>query len=116
MSMKNECLVKVQSCKPRLITWLEKNPAVILRWLHDAGALHQETYFRLLETRPESNQVISVLELMLKNEETCRTFLNVLQQVQEHYSPELQKWLRDTFLIIYKQPANVIGKFKETFQ
>ncbi|XP_077312690.1 NACHT, LRR and PYD domains-containing protein 3-like [Lithobates pipiens] len=108
MSKKSECLVKVQSCKPRLITWLEKNPAVILRWLHDAGALHQDAYFRLLETRPESNQVISVLEIMLKNEETCRTFLNVLQQVQEHYSPELQKWLRDTFPIIYKQPADVI--------
>ncbi|KAM5132677.1 LOW QUALITY PROTEIN: NACHT, LRR and PYD domains-containing protein 3-like [Mantella aurantiaca] len=108
MSMKTECLAKVKSCKPNLVRWLEKNPAVILRWLHDAEALHQETYFRLLETRPESNQVISILELMLQNEGTCRTFLNVLQQVQYHYSPELQKWLRDTFPIIYKQPAGAI--------
>ncbi|XP_072282038.1 NACHT, LRR and PYD domains-containing protein 6-like [Pyxicephalus adspersus] len=108
MSMKTGCLGKVESCKQDLVEWLKTNPSVILRWLHDAGALRQETYFRLLETRPEKNQITSILELMLQNEESCRTFLNVLQQVQEHYGPELQKWLKDSFPSIYKQPANVI--------
>ncbi|XP_077116191.1 NACHT, LRR and PYD domains-containing protein 12-like isoform X2 [Ranitomeya variabilis] len=108
MSEKTECLPKVQSCRPSLATWLEKNPAVLLRWLHDAGAISQQTYFNLLEKRPESNQVISMLEIMLKNENSCRMFIHVLQQVQEHYSPELRTWLRNTFPVYYKQPTGAI--------
>ncbi|XP_075697005.1 LOW QUALITY PROTEIN: NACHT, LRR and PYD domains-containing protein 12-like [Rhinoderma darwinii] len=108
MSGKSECLSKVQACKPKLAEWLVKNPTVLLRWLHDAGALSQETYFTLLEKRPEGNQVNSLLEIMLKNENSCRTFLCVLQQVQEHYNPELRVWLRNTFPIYYKQPTGAI--------
>ncbi|XP_066465467.1 NLR family CARD domain-containing protein 3-like [Eleutherodactylus coqui] len=109
MSMNNtNCLSQLQPCKPSLVKWLEKNPTVLLRWLYDAGALSQESYFSLLESRPESNQVISLLEVMLKNESSCRTFLHVLQQVQEYYCPELSVWLRNTFPNYYKQPTNAI--------
>ncbi|KAM9299074.1 NACHT, LRR and PYD domains-containing protein 12-like [Gastrophryne carolinensis] len=108
MSEKTACLAKVKACKPTLVTWLQENPEVILRWLHDAGALSQQNFFTLLETRPQSNQIISMLELMLQNEETCRTFINVLQQVQDHYGPELRIWLRASFPVIYKQPADSI--------
>ncbi|KAM3909980.1 nucleotide-binding oligomerization domain-containing protein 2-like [Leptodactylus fuscus] len=108
MSSKTECLSKVQACKESLVEWLEKNPAVLLRWLHDAGALSQETYFALLESRPEKNQVISVLEIMLKSENSCRTFIHVLQQIQEHYCLELRDWLRNTFPVYFKQPTEVV--------
>ncbi|XP_072011091.1 NACHT, LRR and PYD domains-containing protein 12-like isoform X2 [Engystomops pustulosus] len=108
MSEKTECLSKVQSCRSSLVTWLEKNPVVLLRWLHDDGAISQQVYFTLLDSRPEKNQVISLLEVMLKNENSCRTFIHVLQQIQENYCPELREWLRNTFPIYFKQPTDVI--------
>ncbi|KAM4015240.1 NACHT, LRR and PYD domains-containing protein 12-like [Anomaloglossus baeobatrachus] len=108
MSGKTECLSKVQSCRPSLTKWLEKNPALLLRWLHDDGAISQQIYFNLLEKRPESNQVISMMEIMLKNENSCRTFIHVLQQVQEHYCPEFREWLRNTFPVYYMQPSGAI--------
>ncbi|XP_069805099.1 NACHT, LRR and PYD domains-containing protein 12-like isoform X2 [Dendropsophus ebraccatus] len=108
MSVKPECLSKVQSCKSSLVKWLEKNPTVLLRWLHDAGTLSQKTYFNLLEKRPESNQVTSLLEIMLKSENSCKTLIHVLQQVQEHYCPELRNWLRNTFPVYFLQPIDVI--------
>ncbi|KAM4652227.1 NLR family CARD domain-containing protein 3-like [Discoglossus pictus] len=106
MSLPAEHLQHVRSHRTTLAKWIEKNPIVIMRWLHDIGFLSQEQYFSLLERRPQSNQAISLLEIVTNDEESCRTFLQVLQKVQEYYCPELQNWLRNTFpLYIHQAPG-----------
>ncbi|KAM4703016.1 NACHT, LRR and PYD domains-containing protein 12-like [Rhinophrynus dorsalis] len=111
MSGQTDCLFQVRSCLPQLTRWIELNPVLLLRWLHEEGILSKEKYFSLLECRPERNQVISLLELVTKDEDTCRKFLHVLQQLQEEYCPDLQNWLRNTFPLYIQQACGSSGIF-----
>ncbi|XP_053308334.1 NLR family CARD domain-containing protein 3-like [Spea bombifrons] len=108
----DRCLACVRSRRSDLAKWIEQNPVVVLRWLYEAGAFPQEKYHSLLKCSPQSNQVISLLEVVTQDEEICKTFVHVLQQVQEYYSLELQKWLRNTFPSYFKQPLGSIEKEK----
>ncbi|KAM8927828.1 NLR family CARD domain-containing protein 3-like [Pelodytes ibericus] len=112
MSQNAGCIAQVKSCRSKLSKWIEHNPVMILRWLHEAGTLPQDKYFSLLERSPRSNQVISLLEFVTQNEEVCKAFVHVLQQVQDHYCLELQNWLRYTFPVYIKQAPGLTEKDK----
>uniref|UniRef100_A0A803KB40 NACHT domain-containing protein n=2 Tax=Xenopus tropicalis TaxID=8364 RepID=A0A803KB40_XENTR len=112
MSFKEKCLCEVLLFRPSLTKWLERNPVVILRHMYEEGHFSQELYFKLLECQPEKNQVMSMLEMVTKDEEFCRKFLHVLQQVQDYYCQDLQNWLRNTFPVYFCQTPGSIEKEK----
>ncbi|XP_041425026.1 NACHT, LRR and PYD domains-containing protein 3-like [Xenopus laevis] len=80
--------------------------------MYEEGHFSQEKYFKLLECRPEINQVMSMLEMVTKDDEVCRKFIHVLQQVKDYYCPELQNWMRNTFPVYFKQTPGSIEKEK----
>uniref|UniRef100_A0A8C8RRI2 NACHT domain-containing protein n=1 Tax=Pelusios castaneus TaxID=367368 RepID=A0A8C8RRI2_9SAUR len=80
-----------------LLHWIQWSPEPLLRWLHDAEALSQDEYFALLETVPPVNQVIALLEWATQGAERSQHFLEALQELQEEYSPELQRWLQEKY-------------------
>ncbi|XP_067413572.1 NACHT, LRR and PYD domains-containing protein 12-like [Emydura macquarii macquarii] len=87
----------IQQHRQPLLCWIQGNPEPLLRWLHDAKALSQTEYFTLLETAPQTNQVIALLEWVSQGAERSLHFLEALRELQEVYGPDLQRWLQETY-------------------
>ncbi|CAM5175949.1 unnamed protein product [Eretmochelys imbricata] len=87
----------IQQHREPLLRWLQGSPQPLLRRLHDREALSQAEYFALLETAPQANQVIALLEWVSQGAERSRCFLEALRELQEEYGAELQQWLEEKY-------------------
>ncbi|CAM5124769.1 unnamed protein product [Natator depressus] len=87
----------IQQHREPLLRWLQGSPQPLLRRLHDREALSQAEYFALLETAPQANQVIALLEWVSQGAERSRCFLEALWELQEEYGAELQQWLEEKY-------------------
>nr|XP_032659181.1 NACHT, LRR and PYD domains-containing protein 12-like [Chelonoidis abingdonii] len=87
----------IQQHRQALLRWIKGNPHALLRRLHDTEVLSQAEYFALLETAPEMNQVIALLEWVSQGVERSRCFLEALRELQEEYGAELQQWLQEKY-------------------
>ncbi|EMP23818.1 NACHT, LRR and PYD domains-containing protein 12 [Chelonia mydas] len=87
----------IQQQREPLLRWLPGSPQPLLRRLHDREALSQAEYFALLETAPQANQVIALLEWVSQGAERSRCFLEALWELQEEYGAELQQWLEEKY-------------------
>ncbi|XP_039368189.1 uncharacterized protein LOC120390033 [Mauremys reevesii] len=87
----------IQQHRQALLGWIKGNPHALLRRLHDTEVLSQTEYFDLLETAPEMNQVIALLDWVSQGVERSRCFLEALRELQEEYGAELQQWLQEKY-------------------
>ncbi|XP_070691504.1 NLR family CARD domain-containing protein 3-like [Pempheris klunzingeri] len=82
----------LRSQRDLLLNWTCHHPAPLLRWLRDAEVLSSDHYLSLLERSP-SNAVAQALEVVCATEEGSQKFLQVLREVQDYYSRDLQVWV-----------------------
>ncbi|XP_066494955.1 NLR family CARD domain-containing protein 3-like [Tiliqua scincoides] len=94
-----DCVLLIQRHRELLLRLIEPSPAPLLRALHDCGLLAQPEYFALLETKPKTNQVIALLERVSQRPGDSQKFLEELTKLQDVYSPELQQWLQESYLV-----------------